>query len=437
MSTFPIEVFPEAVRDLLQELPHVVGSRPEYGALGVLWATALCAPSTKVEIKKNYKIGLNIYSAIVADKGDSKSPALGFTCNLLIKKIQASIAKHAQEHGQWEKEMNRLKKSGALKDIASQIRDLEMVEPIPPWWGACTMGTSEGIRDTAKQNSIHGHPGYIGQFCEELDGWIKAMGKYAKNGGDGGEMGFYLQAYDGDVTIKANKGEKDSTPKFRLGLIGTIQPKVFSEAFGGKIENGLLDRFIIVTGKREDIDRDPYMTFKEHVVEKYDFFIGCLFDDDHPETLTMDQGCLAIGREMDKWIKSTDATFKTEAGAKWWVHLHKMAGILAVLWGRKSIDTETMNRAVTLTKFLVISWCKTFRIMHLNDIDDIEQKVTKLLRVGPETRAVLCRSLTAKNRGGLAVCLEDMENKGIIESWSDTGGNGRQVVKFRLAEVAK
>jgi len=398
LSDFPLETLPPAARDLLEQLPNVVGSKPEYGALGVLWATTLCAPETKVEIKKNYKIGLNLYGAIVADKGDSKSPAIGFTVNNLVKRIQSEIVDYGKDKAQWDKDREHAKKSGNSKLSAEKLKQIDDEEPKPPWWGVCTMGTSEGIRDTAKQNSINGHPAFIGQLSEELDGWVKAMGKYAKNGGDGGEMGFYLQAYDGDVTIKANKGEKDSTPKFRLGLLGTIQPKVFRESFSGKIDNGLVDRFILITGKRESGKKnDPYLVFPEMVVEKYDFYMNCLFEAKHPDTLSLDEDCLDVGREMKNWIDSTDDAFQTEAGSKWWVHFH-------------------------------------FRSMHKNDIDDIEQKITAILRNGPDSRAGISRQISQKLRGGVPICLEDMENNGIIDSVVTTASNGREVVKFSLVD---
>ena len=433
--SFPIEVMPPKVRGLLEALPEVVGSRPEYGALGILWATGLCSPRTKVEIKDNYQVAINFFGAIVVPKGDKKSPALGFTVGPILKKIETEISRFSKEHGEWLKKCDELKMS-RTKSGNEALRAHREEEPSPPWWGAITMGTSEGIRDIARQNNEHGHPAFVGQFSEELDSWVKAMGKYAKNGGDGGEMAFYLQAHDGDLTIKANKGEKTSAPKFRLSLLGTIQPKVFREAFHEKIENGLMDRFIIVTGTGEESDEfDPYLEFPEGVLESYDEFINDLWDDSHAEVLRIPDACRDKGREMYRWLKETDSRFKCEAASKWWGQFHKMAGLLAVLWGRVTIDAEIMDKAIELTKYLVNSWCVSFRAMSITDVDETEKRITEILRTGPASRSAISRQLHSGQRKSVDLCLESMGEDGIIKSEQRKGGNGRLFTAYRLVRA--
>lgn len=432
MNKFPIECFPYRIANLLESLPDVVGSRPEYGALGAMWIASLIAPRTKVQVKSSYRVGLNTYGAIVAPKGDAKSPALAFTVGPIMKRIEEELSTYNKAFANWSKKLDNLKRDRSKKGNEA-VLDHEMLEPKPPWWGVITIGTSEGIRDTAKMNAQWEHPPFIGQFSEELDGWVKSMGKYAKNGNDAGEMGFYLQAYDGDMTIKANKGEKDSTPRFRLGLLGTIQPNVFRNAFDGKIENGLLDRFIIVSGNGEDQDvDDPYCLWPEGVVEDYDNYIMNLYDSDIPEVLSLPDSCLDKGREMNAWLKKTDKAFGAEASSKWWVHYHKIIGILTVLWGKTRITPEIVDKAIELTKYLVISWCHSFRRMAMSDVDELEGKVIDLLRIEPLSKSGISRVIDSKKRPSLQLCIDDMLNTGLIEECTQKAKNGRAVIKYQL-----
>jgi len=430
---FPIDVFPKQIRHLLQNLPTVVGSRPEYGALGVLWATSICAPETKVEIKDNYRIGLNIYGAIVAPKGDAKTPALGFTTGPIMKEIEGEISRYNKSFAMWSKRLEVLKKD-RTKRGAELLDDHLMKEPASPWYGVITEGTTEGIRDTAKQNNEWEHPAMIGQFSEELDGWVKGMGKYASGGGkDGGEMGFYLKAYDGAMSIKANKGEKDSTPKFRLGLLGTIQPKVFQEAFDGKIDNGLMDRFIIVTGIGGGLKNpNPYDVFIGDVVKDYDDFMSDLFEDEHPKVLKLTDEAMKLGLEMFDWLCSTDDKYNAEAKSKWWVHFHKICGLLCVIWKKDKVDATIMEKAISLTKYLVTSWCMAFKVMNLTDVDEVEKKVTESLRLGPCSRSKLSSKLSQKLRGSLDLALNNMYESGMIEDRIRKSSNGREVSEISI-----
>lgn len=433
MIEFPSDVFPSRVRNLLQDLPQVVGSREEYGALGVLWATSICAPNTKVEIKSNYRVGLNLYGAVVAPKGDAKSPALGFTTGPIMKRIEGEISRYNKSFAIWHKRLSVLKHD-RTKEGREKMENHLMSEPKVPWYGIITEGTSEGIRDTAKKNNEWGHPPLIGQFSEELDGWVKSMGKYASGGSkDGGEMGFYLKAYDGAMSIKANKGEKDSTPKFRLCLLGTIQPKVFQEAFDGKVDNGLLDRFVIVTGMGEGlVSVDPYATFNGDIVRDYDLFMSDLYERCHPEVLTLTSEAVSLGVSMYGWLDSTDRSYEAEAKSKWWVHLHKVAGILAVIWGRGSVDAFVMEKAVSLTKYLVLSWCMAFKVMNLTDVDDVEKRITKALRDRPRSKSSLSSKLSQKLRPSLELALSNMYESGIIEDRITKSPNGRNVSEIAL-----
>ena len=431
LSEFPTHCFPEPVEGILKGLGPIVGSRPEFGGLAALFAGSIVSARVTVEVKKGWVLPTNIYSAIVAEKGEAKSPAIKFMCGPIFAHFGKTSSGYIKDLGKWQKEVDKAK-SQAKKEQAITMAQLELVKPDMPWWGVITDGTVEGIRKVSGENHEAGHPSRIGRYNDELDGWIQSMNKYS----EGGDMAFYLQAHDGDIHIKANKGEKSSCPPSTLSLIGTIQPEIFSQAFtGNNTHNGLLDRVMVVApqGKRPQID--PFMEWETNYLETYRKYVLRLLEDLPELNLTIDEECRNVSRGFYAWIEKVDGKAKTGAMAKWWQHYFKVVGILTVLWEKKEVTVKTCELSDELCRYFVACWIRSFKEMSKSDTAKAEVRIIKGLKDhGLEmTYGEVKKFFESKNRVMAETAIDNLAEDGRVILAHSTGPNGKPVTTVRLS----
>lgn len=435
VSDFPTHCFPEPIANVINGLGPIVGSRPEFGGLAALFAGSLVAARVKVKVKTGWHIETNVYTAIVANKGEAKSPAIKFMCNPLFKHFGDTSQRYLTDMEKWEKDYAKAKMK-PKKESEALISELEESKPEMPWWGIVTDGTVEGLRKVAGENYEAGHPSRIGRYNDELDGWIQSMNKYS----EGGDMAFYLQAHDGDIHIKANKGEKSSCPPTTLSLIGTIQPEIFAQAFSGNnTHNGLLDRVMVSSPQGEAPQVDPFMEWDSGVLATYSEYILRLLGDMTDRELEMSEKCRDVSRSFHAWASRVDAKAKTGAMAKWWQHYFKVVGILTVLWGEARITVRVCELASELCKYFVACWVRSYKEMSRSDSSRAESRIISFLRENglEQTYNDVKKKFHSRDRVMAEMALESLDESGRITISTGTGANGKRVkiVRLSLSEV--
>jgi hypothetical protein len=421
---FPIESFPLICRDFIEDIPRVVGGRPEYAGLSILYAASIIGAECHVVPKPGWKLPLSIYAAIVAEKGSSKSPVMKAIFGSMIKKFASDANEWQKLHGEWKKKV--------LKD-----KSFDEPEPKMPWWGIITDGTVEGIRNMALRHHENGHPPHMGRFNDELDGWVKSMNQYK---GEGGDMAFYLQAHDGDYHVKVNKGEQSSCPLFTLSIMGSIQRSIFRDGFeGNNTQNGLLDRFVVVTQKDEIevIDPDPFEEWGQGVKEDYERFIKEMMKDRPCQGYDFPENCRDIARGFNDYCKLIDQKYKTGAIKKWWQQYFKVCALLAILWSSDVIDKGIAEKADNLMRYLVFNFCEAFKDLQKSDTQLVTEKIVEFLKENDElSERDIKRKLSIKLRGSVGDIIEDLVERGmLIERLNAPKKGGRQTKKFSLAKA--
>ena len=430
MNEFPSHCFPEPVKNLLDGLEPIVGSRAEFGGLAVLFAGSIVSARVTVEVKKGWILYTNLYSAIVAEKGEAKSPAIKFMCGPIFSHFGKTSAEYLSDLEKWNEKVIKAKQL-SRKEMLAAIDMLDDEKPKMPWWGVITDGTVEGIRKVAGENHEAGHPSRIGRYNDELDGWIQSMNKYS----EGGDMAFYLQAHDGDIHIKANKGEKSSCPPTTLSLIGTIQPEIFSQAFNGNnTHNGLLDRVMVASPQGKAPEVDPFAEWETDALNKYRDYVLKLLDDLPELNLKIGDDCKDVSREFYKYISRVDAKAKTGAKAKWWQHYFKVIGIMTVLWGEKKVTVKTCELSSELCKYFVACWVRSFKEMNRSDTAKAEARIVKTLKEkGFElTYGDVRKIFNSRERSMVEMAIDNLTHDGVVKLSDSAGANGKPVTMVRL-----
>lgn len=430
---YPSHCFPEAPRKLIEGMEEVVGSRPEFAGLGILFFGSLISAKVKIRIKGGWDLPTNLYCAVVAPKGEAKSPALKFAIGPIVKFFSNEAVEYHENFRAWEKKLVDAKMRGKSKANLDDIARIEAEAPKMPWWGLITDGTVEGIQKASAENHEHNHPMRMGKFSEELDGWISNLSRYS----DGSDSAFYLEAFDGTAHIKANKGEKSASPPMTLSIIGTIQDEIFSGCFTGQnTENGLLDRMMVASPVGPQPESDPWSEWDESVLANYrrwaEAFIYSL---PQKQTLEYTQECREIGTAFFQWAKKMDSVSGAGASSKWWQQYHKVVAILTVLWRKERVDEEICQKASELTRFHVSCWTRSFKAMRKSDIWKAEERILKRIKEKPAREMTYNQALKlfdSSKRFCASQALKTLTEEGRLLERVFSSKNGKESVVLSL-----
>jgi len=236
---FPVGTMPEGCRRLITEAALAIGCPPDFVALPMLAVLGSAIGNSRVlRLKRGWEEGTAIYSAVIADPGEKKSPALKVALEP-AKRAQAAkkedYERKAEEHKRKKREYEVEKRDAAKDGVAAPPPPLEptmertLVEDI----------TVERLAGIQAEN-----PRGVVAIRDELSGWARGMDQY-KQGGRGADRQFWLSAWSNSYISVDRKSQPHPLIVSRpfVALFGAIQPDVLPELGEGR-EDGLLDRFL-------------------------------------------------------------------------------------------------------------------------------------------------------------------------------------------------
>ena len=205
----------------------------------------------------------------IGSSGTAKSVLLSKLISQPMKKPIAAI------DGWNDRERERRKASSEAGDVLPPFRKRNLIYTSP---------TTQGIRADL---AVHGEevPGIL--VKDELSSWLKQMAK--EEGASVGDVEFWLSSYDGAYSNDVFADDKKSREVRcgKLGVIGTIQPKVFLEQLEAGNANGFNSRPLFVhlpRHRRELIQPDAQ---SEKLTDKLgEVYLGALEDSNHRYILT-------------------------------------------------------------------------------------------------------------------------------------------------------
>jgi len=218
LTSFPLEIYPDFVQNYILSLNEVEKLDPKVTGSVFFWMMSLMIGNRmEIEVFKSWKKSPVIWMALVANRGDMKSPS--------IDAILSPIYEYDREKRK-EFEFNmKVWLSGDKKEDAPPLIT-KLVDS----------GTIEGYMKIHRDNQAG-----IGLIKDELSALAFEMEQ------DGTKEGFYLSSFNNGKYQKDTKNNgNDYIDRIFFNILGGFQPqklKSFSNKFS---DSGVVDRFLYI-----------------------------------------------------------------------------------------------------------------------------------------------------------------------------------------------
>jgi len=218
--SFPYDIFPIQIQDLINDAENTIGYNPEYLSTGILSVCATALGNTVNLFNGSYKSQPILWLAIIGRQGIGKTHPLKFTKRPIEKKDKQSYREFQELQQNYESQDNKGKKPNCVKYILTDF-------------------TPEKLAETLQYNK----KGVL-IFKDELIGWINSFDQYKK----GGDQQKYLEFFNGDsLTVDRVSKPPIRVEKTNVNILGGLQPKKLKElASNGRDDDGFLSRLLFV-----------------------------------------------------------------------------------------------------------------------------------------------------------------------------------------------
>ena len=207
---FPIDVFPEWIRDFVNEHYNVLGFNTDAMSLSIISAISSII-GNKITLEAGWKSTAVLWFVIVGKAGSNKSHPLAHAFKPLLDVDFANAKEYMNAYRDFE-EYEKLP--------AKEKANIEKVEK--PYLKQLV------VQDTTVEALVQAHsynPNGMVLYMDELSGFWSGMNQY--KGGKGNEESFWLKAYNNGAHV-ANRKMKDgivSIERTFVNIIGTIQTR--------------------------------------------------------------------------------------------------------------------------------------------------------------------------------------------------------------------
>lgn len=251
-QSFPTEIFPKSIQNLIINAEETVGYNPEYLSAGILSACATAIGSSVRLFNGSYDNPPILWLNVIGRSGDGKTHPLKFAKSPIAEMDKKSFNIFNTELQKYSNSDDKNEEKPLYNKII--LSDF----------------TPEKLSETLQHNK----KGVL-IFRDELLGWIKGFDKYKK----GGDQQMYLEFFNGDAisVYRVSKGPI-RVEKPNVNILGGMQPKVLKDmASNNREDDGFLARFLFVypenlkpnifTGKQ--IDNSHYQTYNKLIQDLF------------------------------------------------------------------------------------------------------------------------------------------------------------------------
>ncbi|MEN8122468.1 MAG: DUF3987 domain-containing protein [Bacteroidota bacterium] len=268
LPSFPVEVFPKFIQDLIIKANETVRFPVNYLGASILFTvSAIIGNAFKVSVRHTQQETGLLYMAIVGAPGVNKSHPLKFALRKLYEIEEQLFKEYALVKDSFEVEMEN------YNNLPPKERSLHS-KPSEPVKKEIIVSdiTFEAMIDVHANN-----PKGLCMYRDELRGVFNDLNKYRK----GSDLEFLLSNWNSHP-IKSNR-KSDANSYFiknpYIPIIGTIQKEILIETFRGEMmKNGLIDRFLFVFPESEV---KPYFSdgvLPDDYIESYQNAINQLYN---------------------------------------------------------------------------------------------------------------------------------------------------------------
>lgn len=364
--SFPTEIFPKSIQNLIINAEETVGFNPEYLSAGILSACATAIGSSIRLFNGSYNNPPILWLNIIGRSGDGKTHPLKFAKQPIEEMDKKSFNKFKSE---MKKYSNSEDKNGEkppyIKNIFSDF-------------------TPEKLSEILKHNK----KGVL-IFRDELLGWIKSFDKYKK----GGDQQMYLEFFNGDaISVDRVSKAPIRVERPNVNILGGMQPKVLKDmASNNREDDGFLARFLFVypenlkpnifTGKQ--IDNSHKQTYNQLI---QDLFIT------NNKTLKTTDSQIEIYKnwQKEKVEKYHHDDLETLIQSKLETYVWRLALILEMIEQTSKntfnddISDKSLNDAIILVEYFRENALRVYnKLSSTNPLDNFSDNKQKLFKELP------------------------------------------------------
>lgn len=446
---FPVDVLPEPIQGFVKTAAKAIGCDHSFLVLPLLAVLASAIGNTRrLELKQSWSVPPIVWTAIVGDSGDKKSPGFRLVTKPLQKRQKKALKHHSKEMEKYEVDLFRWESDMAKWKRGKSTTGAPPRKPIPP------EAERYIVNDTTVEALVPlllANPRGLLLVRDELAGWLGSFDQYRSKGKVSADSGFWLSTYNAESIIVDRKHGTPRTiyvPEAAVCITGGIQPGILKRALSTEHrESGLAARLLFAAPPRTvkrwtDADIDPDAEAKLCILIDRLFELSPVGEvDGEPQPGIVRLSDYAL-RDWEAYynVHNVEQVDHTGDLAAAWSKLEEYAARLALVihfirWAANDpnltnaeiLDEVSMNAGITLT-----GWFKheAQRIYAMLDETEHERNDRRLIvwierkggTVTPREVQQGCRRL--KDPGKAVEALQALVNAG-SGSWIYSTGNAK------------
>ena len=351
--SFPIDIFPNQIQDLIQDAKNTIGFNSDYLSTGILSICATALGNSVTLFNGSYKSQPILWLAIIGRQGIGKTHPLKFAKEPIEKKDKQNYKEFQallQNYESQEKKGNKPKyKNTILTDF-----------------------TPEKLAETLQYNE----KGVL-IFKDELIGWINSFDQYKK----GGDQQKYLEFFNGGtLTVDRVSKEPIRVEKTNVNILGGLQPKKLKElASNGRNDDGFLSRLLFVYPTNLKPNLFTGKAINKLHIENYNRFVLNLYDAPTSTIKTTEAQIKIYQQWQHKKVKECfNDDIETSIQAKLETYVWRIALIIEMMQQastnqfKEQLSDNSLNKAISLIEYFRINALRVFdKILSTNPLEEL------------------------------------------------------------------
>ena len=369
-NTFPLEVFPDNIQELIKDAEITEGHNPEYLSAGILSNAATAMGSNFILNNGSYKSQPILWLVIVGRSGNGKTHPLNFAKKPIEEKdkqnylaFQAEMIKYSVS------ENKRESKPNYVKSILGDFTPEKLAESLQ-----------------------HNEKGVL-IFKDELIGWINSFDQYRK----GSDQQMYLEFFNGG-SLSVDRVSKPAirVERTNINVLGGIQPSALKEmASKNRNNDGFITRFLFVYPTQIKPNLFSGKTIQAKYQNDFNDFILNMYNASSIELKASTSQINLYKKWQHKKAKEYhDDDSQSIIQSKLETYVWRLALIIEVMEQAVSnnftntISDKSINKAINLAEY--------FRMNALRVFEEISPSTSSPLDDLPKNKADLFKALPKK-----------------------------------------
>ena len=364
---FPLEIFPNAIQNLIHNAKETNGYDKDYFSAGILSVCATAIGNSVHLHNGSYKSKPILWLSIIGSPGTGKTHPLSFAKEPIKFKDDQTFIEYQSlmlEYEQQDKEAKG-KKPKYAKFILNDFTPEKL---------------AESLQDNEKGILI---------FQDELMRWINSFDQYKK----GGDQQMYLELFNGnELTVDRVTKEPIRIAQTNVNILGGMQPKIVQEfANNNRSEDGFLDRFLFVYPENLEPHLFTGLDISDAHKENYKRLINNLLEAPQ-QTIKTNASNIEVFKQWQhqKATECFNDTLERSIQAKMETYVWRLTLIIEMMQQAVtgsfniSLQNENLEKAIRLVEYFRLNALRVHdKIMNKNPLDDLSTNQQDLYKALP------------------------------------------------------